>query len=214
MHPRLPLWTVLVIPAAAAILVMSSTSVALAAATEIRDNAPAPASQTRRYAFGPLELFPEVTAGVPPVRSADPAPESQTPAVQDEIVLNLVRDKMSPTDRAALDELVAAAQTRQQDVEFSQSIVDTAQEELTDLADAYLLEPGGGAIGAAPAAGVPPGGSAAIFQVSLDWIFPVAGRNSFGDSFGAPRYAGGYHPHRGVTSSAPATPLSSRWSMG
>jgi predicted CXXCH cytochrome family protein len=30
------------------------------------------------------------------------------------------------------------------------------------------------------------------------WFFPVLGSNSYGDSFGAPRYAGGYHPHQGA----------------
>jgi len=30
------------------------------------------------------------------------------------------------------------------------------------------------------------------------WIFPVAGPNHYSDSFGAPRYAGGYHTHKGT----------------
>ncbi len=30
------------------------------------------------------------------------------------------------------------------------------------------------------------------------WAFPVQGPNSYGDSFGDPRYAGGYHPHTGA----------------
>jgi murein DD-endopeptidase MepM/ murein hydrolase activator NlpD len=30
------------------------------------------------------------------------------------------------------------------------------------------------------------------------WFFPVQGPNSYSDSFGAPRYAGGYHPHAGT----------------
>ena len=29
------------------------------------------------------------------------------------------------------------------------------------------------------------------------WFFPVQGPNSYSDDFGAPRYAGGYHPHEG-----------------
>jgi len=34
-------------------------------------------------------------------------------------------------------------------------------------------------------------------------VCPVAGSRAFGDGFGAPRYVGGYHPHRGVDIVAP-----------
>ncbi|HEX2986557.1 MAG TPA: M23 family metallopeptidase, partial [Chloroflexota bacterium] len=40
------------------------------------------------------------------------------------------------------------------------------------------------------------------------WVFPVQGPNSFSHSFGAPRYAGGYHTHKGVDIMAPrGTPV-------
>jgi predicted CXXCH cytochrome family protein len=35
-------------------------------------------------------------------------------------------------------------------------------------------------------------------MVRDDWAFPVQGPNNYSDSFGAPRYAGGYHPHTGT----------------
>ncbi len=40
------------------------------------------------------------------------------------------------------------------------------------------------------------------------WFFPVQGPNEYSDSFGAPRYAGGYHPHKGTDiMCAEGTPL-------
>ena len=40
------------------------------------------------------------------------------------------------------------------------------------------------------------------------WFFPVQGPNEYSDSFGAPRYAGGYHPHKGTDiMCAAGTPL-------
>ncbi len=39
-------------------------------------------------------------------------------------------------------------------------------------------------------------------------VCPVAQPRGFGDGFGAPRYVGGYHPHRGVDIVAPeGTPV-------
>jgi murein DD-endopeptidase MepM/ murein hydrolase activator NlpD len=46
------------------------------------------------------------------------------------------------------------------------------------------------------------GGSLAPFDHVLD-VCPVASPRAFGDGFGAPRYAGGYHLHKGVDVVAP-----------
>jgi peptidoglycan hydrolase CwlO-like protein len=51
------------------------------------------------------------------------------------------------------------------------------------------------------------GGSLSPFDHALE-VCPVAGPRAFGDGFGAPRYAGGYHIHKGVDIVAPLnTPI-------
>lgn len=51
------------------------------------------------------------------------------------------------------------------------------------------------------------GGSLSPFEHVLE-VCPVAGPRAFGDGFGAPRYAGGYHIHKGVDIVAPLdTPI-------
>ena len=149
--------------------------------------------------LGPLELFPGLTqAGSPAAlidnRAALKAEPANATGVEDEVVLRLVRDKMSPSDRAALDKLLAIAQEQQQSVELRQNVLDIADEALSGLAATYLLQSPGGPLGGQIGGGAVH--SSAIFSVSADWIFPVAGPNHFSDSFGAPR-DGGRRKHKG-----------------
>jgi murein DD-endopeptidase MepM/ murein hydrolase activator NlpD len=60
---------------------------------------------------------------------------------------------------------------------------------------------------AASAQSVSPSGSGTVSGSPLS-LCPVAQPHAYGDTFGAPRYAGGYHPHAGVDILAPrGTPI-------
>ena len=132
MRRRLPTFTISLIAAAAMVLAAAPGS-AHALPAEMGITHPA------QLVLGPLELFPGLTQpaqaagllGGPAGTEAAPADRS---AIEEEVVLQLVRSEMSAADRALLDELLATAQTQQQEVEFGRSILDTAGEELSDLA--------------------------------------------------------------------------------
>ena len=101
-------------------------------------------------------------------------------------ILRLVRGTMSPADQARLDALLAEANADQNALTDAQTRLDGAWASLNGLVDRYLTS-------------VDPGSMlpTILFKVSADWIFPVQGPHSFTDSFGAPRYAGGFHLHKG-----------------
>jgi septal ring factor EnvC (AmiA/AmiB activator) len=71
-------------------------------------------------------------------------------------------------------------------------------------------DPSGG--GGSPGGGTDPGGGGGSGSGSSGpnplLTCPVSGPHAFGDSFGAPRYGGGYHPHAGVDLMSPrGTPV-------
>ena len=153
------------IPAMAAILAWSGSAAAFAAGPEIGDpgagsaistaqNAPLPAP-----ALGPLGLFPGVTDGSLLIDPAGAQPAVDLSAIKEETVIDLVRAKMSSSDRALLDQLLGAAQAQRQNAELDQSVLDTANAELAGLTDRYLLEISAGTIGAALDGGITQGGT-------------------------------------------------------
>jgi peptidoglycan hydrolase CwlO-like protein len=89
----------------------------------------------------------------------------------------------------------AARADLQDKVDQAQGIVKDLEEKLRqELIDQYGFV-GGGAVGPAPGGG------------PFSWC-PVDPPRSFSDDFGAPRYAGGYHPHAGNDILAPeGTPI-------
>lgn len=186
---------------------MVAAVLVLAAAPGPARAQPAEAGVTHpaQLVVGPLELFPGLTrpaqsAGLPGGPTGTDAAPAGQPALEEEVVLQLVRAEMSAADRALLDDLLATAQTQQQEIELGQSILATADEELSDLAVAYLLEPEPGPMGAQIGSWIPEDGGSAdsgsSFAVSPGWIFPVAGPHTFRDTFGAPR-DGGKRKHKG-----------------
>jgi len=75
-------------------------------------------------------------------------------------------------------------------------------------ADNTQTDPGGG--GGNTSGGTDPGGGTGSGSSGSNPLgtCPVAGSHAFGDSFGAPRYGGGYHPHAGVDLLSPrGTPV-------
>ena len=101
-------------------------------------------------------------------------------------ILQLVKGTMSSQDQATLDALLAGATAEQSALAAAQQQLDASWASINGLADEYLTS-------VDPSSALP----TVLFRVSADWIFPVQGPHSFTDSFGAPRYAGGFHLHQG-----------------
>jgi peptidoglycan hydrolase CwlO-like protein len=98
-------------------------------------------------------------------------------------------------DQASVTALVNRLQKRLKAEELAHARVLAAQAAKDSQAAGAVSQSGGGSGGS-------PSGSNPLGRC------PVAGPHAFSDSFGAPRYGGGYHPHAGIDLMAPlGTPV-------
>jgi murein DD-endopeptidase MepM/ murein hydrolase activator NlpD len=105
-------------------------------------------------------------------------------------------------DLARQEELTAAIEGKVGEAEeYAKQLAADRREFLRELARQQAQAAASGGHAAVPM----PAGFENVFQVC-----PVDAPRGFGDGFGAPRYVGGYHPHRGVDIVAPeGTPVRS-----
>ena len=184
-------------PTAALLLTLGAAPVALAA-TVGSDGSSVVTASSATAVPEPLGLFGNLTDGFFSSESMEaPAspPQTTVSQVKEDAIVQLVRGEMASVDQAALDQLLASEGQERGLIAGNQSQLASTEQELDALIDEYL--------GLATTSQSAPTTVASttvlsVFKVSADWVFPVQGPHSFTDSFGAPRYAGGYHTHKGT----------------
>ena len=195
---RQPFKRMLVVSTAALALTLGGSSVALAATTG-SDGSSVVATSSTTTVLGPLGLFDNLTDGFFSFGSAGAtttASQATVSQAEEDAITQLVRGKMASSDQIVLDQWLANQKQQQAVVDGAQSQLSSTDEELNALVDKYLgLQTTSGST-ATTTAGTKL--LSTVFKVSADWVFPVQGPHSFSDTFSAPRYAGGYHTHKGT----------------
>jgi murein DD-endopeptidase MepM/ murein hydrolase activator NlpD len=208
------------VPVAVFALLFSGSSVALAAATgpggspvtlasAPRSTFAAPSPSAAPATLGSLGLFDGLPDGFFSSESTGGGstggmttdPEVTLSQAEEDAIIQLVRDEMSPTDQVALDRLLAIRQAEQVDIDSAQIRLSSAEEELNALVDKSLSLQAATTQSTVQSTDATPASTkvrSVVFKVSANWVCPVQGPHSFTDTFGAPRYAGGYHTHKGT----------------
>ena len=184
-------------PTAALLLTLGGAPVALAATTS-SDGSPIVAASPTTQVLGPLGLFGRLTDGFFSSGSTGAtatALQTTVSQAKEDAIVQLVRGEMASADQAALDQLLASEGQERGLIAGNQSQLASTDQELDALIDEYLGQANTGESTTTTGTATVP---SVVFKVSADWVFPVQGPHSFVDSFGAPRYAGGYHTHKGT----------------
>ena len=197
-------------PTAALLLTLGGAPAALAATTGADGNSVVAAARTTEV-LGPLGLFGKLSDGFflsESTKTAASVLQVSASQAEEDAIVQLVRSEMVSTDQTTLDQLVASEKQAEALIAGAQGSLASTDQQLDALIDKYLglsttsdsssatQTSSGTQSDAATAAGAKV--LSVVFKVSADWVFPVQGAHSFVDSFGAPRYAGGYHTHKGT----------------
>ncbi len=191
-------------PTAALLLTLGGAPVALAAATG-SDGSSAVAASPTTEVLGPLGLFGKMSGGFflsEPTGATATSLQAPVSQAEEDAIVQLIRGEMASTDQATLDGLVTSEKQARALIAGTQSTLAGTDEQLNALIDKYLglstIDESSAATQSNAATVARAKVLSVVFKVSADWVFPVQGPHSFVDSFGAPRYAGGYHTHKGT----------------